>query len=194
MTSLVVVFKKIARTCLMCIYRFEKWHTSPAENRDYVKNIIEILIKKKSRNSVVEIGCGLGDIIRKVDYKKKYYLDLSPNVLEAAKFLTIFSKFRSEDSFCVFDFVTDSFLHPVDAVVLVNWIHNIDPDTLKNRIDVIVNDVLNESGFLIFDIVDENRNYQFNHKISDLLVREDLVIREYECNKFDRRIVVAEKK
>ena len=42
------------------------WHTSPAKRRQYVSDIIEIANRIRARDVIMEIGCGLGDIVGNV--------------------------------------------------------------------------------------------------------------------------------
>ena len=89
--NLKAYLKKIIRMILMLFFKFEWWHTSPIDNRKYAMDIVSKLNDRSSRGSLIEIGCGLGDIWLTQNLKK-YFYDLSPNVLRAARFLQNFSK------------------------------------------------------------------------------------------------------
>src|SRR6476661_7699197 len=75
------------RRGLRLIYRFDKWHVSSIDQRKYAQDIIFYCNKKDDKHSFVEIGCGLGDILRNVKYKTKKGLDADANVLKAASLL-----------------------------------------------------------------------------------------------------------
>ena len=94
-------FKKLFRIILMLFFRFDYWHTSPLDNRKYAIDIISKLNRRASRESLIEIGCGLGDILTKAHYDRKYFYDISPEVLSAAAFLQKFSKISSINMFCI---------------------------------------------------------------------------------------------
>lgn len=70
---------------------------------------------------------------------------------------------------------------------MVNWIHNIEPDILKNKFHIFINRNLNKGGYLIFDIL-ENTSYKYNHNIENLLEgikNIDILIsdKQYEYNR-----------
>jgi len=63
---------KLFRLMLRFFFQFEKWHVFTLTERKYARDIIKYCDSIENRNSVVEIGCGLGDILRKL----KYALDM----------------------------------------------------------------------------------------------------------------------
>jgi SAM-dependent methyltransferase len=191
-----IYFNKILRIVLLLIYRFDWWHTSPLDNRKYAKDIILELNKRSERGSLIEIGCGLGDILGKAKYDRKYFYDISPNVLSAAKFLQKFSQPPSINTYKKFDFLIDTLASNLrfDAIVLVNWIHGYDRDILKSHLNKIVNNNLNKNGLIIFDVVEDNSNYKFNHSATDLLDLQQFNFRILDGYPFGRKIVFAELK
>ncbi len=188
--------KKIIRMILMIFFKFERWHTSPIDNRKYAMDIVSKLNARSSRGSLIEIGCGLGDILSNTKFEKKYFYDLSPNVLRAARFLQNFSKKKSINSFKTFNFLADSIDTNLnfDAVVLVNWIHGFEGEGLKKSINNIVKNNLNAKGLIIFDIIENNKNYKFNHAVSDLIDEERFLITILDGYPFGRKLVFAELK
>ncbi|MBR51939.1 MAG: hypothetical protein CMD58_05435 [Gammaproteobacteria bacterium] len=194
--NLKAYFKKIIRMILMIFFKFEWWHTSPIDNRKYAMDIVSKLNARSSRGSLIEIGCGLGDILANAKFKKKFFYDLSPNVLRAARFLQNFSKKKSINSFKTFNFLTDSLDTDLnfDAVVLVNWIHGFESEGLKKSINSIVKNNLNTKGLIVFDIIENNKDYKFNHAVSDLIDEEKFVITILDEYPFGRKLVFAELK
>ena len=132
--------KKFIRILLMLIFRFDWWHTSPLENRKYAIDIITELNQKLERESIIELGCGLGDIVGNAKYKKRYFYDISENVLNAAKYLQFYSRSKAENSYRVFDFFRDALSSNLkfDAIVIVNWIHGYDQIVLRKNLDKII--------------------------------------------------------
>ena len=61
----------------MLFFRFDKWHTSPFENRQYACDILSEIKGRINKGAILELGCGLGDIIGKTNYKEKYFYDIS---------------------------------------------------------------------------------------------------------------------
>ena len=68
--NLKAYLKKIIRMILMLFFKFEWWHTSPIDNRKYAMDIVSKLNDRSSRGSLIEIGCGLGDILANAKFKK----------------------------------------------------------------------------------------------------------------------------
>ena len=69
------------RECLQKIIGFDKWHLSNFKERTYVLstvNRINELIQdgKVSSGTVLEIGCGLGDIISSIRWQNKLGYDV----------------------------------------------------------------------------------------------------------------------
>ena len=189
-------FKKLFRIVLMLFFRFDWWHTSPIDNRKYARDIISELNRRVSRGSLIEIGCGLGDILAKANYNRKYFYDVCPKVLNAAKFEQNFSRSSSINSFKTFNFLTDAVEISLkfDAIVLVNWIHGYDSETLKSRLTKIVNNNLNKKGLIVFDIIDNNTSYKFNHSVNDLIDLQIFDIVILDGYPFGRKLVLAELK
>ncbi len=180
----------------MLFFRFDYWHTSPLDNRKYAIDIISVLNRRLSRGSLIEIGCGLGDILVKAHYDSKYFYDISPEVLSAAKFMQNFSKTSSINSFKTFNLLTDTLDKDLkfDAVALVNWIHGFESEVLKHRLNKIVNNNLNERGLIVFDIIENNPSYKFNHTAGDLIDLQKFDITTLDGYPFGRKLVFAELK
>lgn len=194
--NILLYFKKLHRIILMLFFRFDYWHTSPLDNRKYAIDIISALNHRKSRGSLIEIGCGLGDILIKSNYDRKYFYDISKEVLKAAAFMQKFSKTPSINSFKTFDLLTDSLNKDLkfDAIVLVNWIHCLENQLLKSRFSAIIKDNLNEKGIIIFDIIENNSNYKFNHTVDDLIDLQKFNITTLDGYPFGRKLIFAELK
>ena len=66
------IIKRIIFKFLQKIFRFNKWHLEPINFRPYAISIINTLSKNKSSNlPIVELGCGLGEIIDAIDKKNE---------------------------------------------------------------------------------------------------------------------------
>jgi SAM-dependent methyltransferase len=131
-------------------------------SKNYAKTIVKYCNNNFKDKSVVEIGCGLGDIIRRINSKNKTGLDIDQNVLNAAHFLSKKIHFQQ------FSFVENALIGNYDIILLVNWIHGIEPEILKEKIRVYFNKNLNINGIIIIDIV-KSTDYKYNHKIKYLL-------------------------
>jgi len=194
--NILLYIKKLHRIILMLFFRFDYWHTSPVDNRKYAIDIISVLNHRVSRGGLMEIGCGLGDILIKSNYERKYFYDISKEVLNAAAFMQKFSKTPEINFFKTFDLLTDSLDKDlkIDAIVLVNWIHCIESELLKSRFSAIIKENLNKKGMLIFDVIKDNPNYKFNHTVGDLIDLQKFNITTLDGYPFGRKLVFAELK
>lgn len=77
--------KKLGRVCHK--YGLDPWHKSPYELRRYAQMAAESVNELEGK-CVVEVGCGLGEILRHINAPKKYGYDINPHVIEAAKAIT----------------------------------------------------------------------------------------------------------
>lgn len=80
-------YKKLRRR-----FSFGEWHIEPYELRPYaldIKNYINSVGAKEY--CVCEIGCGLGDIIRNIHARRRIGIDLSPEAISCAEYLSRFS-------------------------------------------------------------------------------------------------------
>jgi SAM-dependent methyltransferase len=164
----IVLPGRLYRYLLWLYFRFDKWHVSSIHDRKYAKDIIRYLNSKppQGRNSVLEIGCGLGDIIRRVNYQQRTGYDMDRNALKAAAFLARTS-FTRAINFAWFKFPESALGGKSDTIVMVNWIHHIEPQILKEKIREYFLHNLSAGGEIVIDTV-QNRAYEINHSISFL--------------------------
>ena len=159
--------KRVGRFLLQKYFGFEKWHISLLENRPYAIEVIDFLNNRSNKGVVAEIGCGLGDIVRNLNFKNKVGLDIEEAVLNATRFLSHLNNKGGDLKLRCFDFTKDNLAEKCDAIVMVNWIHNIDPGLLRKRVTELFGNNLKNDGVLIFDVI-ENEKYRFNHNVEYL--------------------------
>lgn len=154
---------KLQRIFLRYIFKFDKWHVFTLTEKKYAKDIIIYCNARSPRNRFVEIGCGLGDIVRHVHYAERQGFDMDEKALKAARFLNTVTG-GGKIRFSVFTFPGSTLPEKYDVIVLVNWIHHIEPSVLKSSIAAYFKNNLNEAGVIIIDTV-QDREYKFNHDI-----------------------------
>jgi SAM-dependent methyltransferase len=154
---------KLQRIFLRYIFKFDNWHIFTLAEKKYAKDIIVYCNACSVRNSFLEIGCGLGDIIRHVHYEDRQGYDMDERALKAARFLNRVAG-DGKVRFSVFTFPDSPLTGKYDVIVLVNWIHHIEPSLLKSRVASYFNNNLNEGGVIIIDTV-QDPEYKFNHNI-----------------------------
>lgn len=172
------------RKLLLLVFHFDKWHTSPLISRKYAQDLIKYLNGIDNKENYLEIGCGLGDIIKNVSFKKRLGLDYENEVLQAARFLSMLS-FQWNIIYKKFTFPNDPIEGKFDVIVLVNWIHNIEPEILKSKLTDYFQNNLCINGIIIIDTV-RNDGYKYNHKIDFLMENIHCVINQigkYENNR-----------
>lgn len=80
------VYRRLQR-----IFGFARWHVDPYDFRPYAKWLVEKLSRiladgRCGDGEIVEIGCGLGDIISNLrGAKRRTGYDLDPHVIRAAR-------------------------------------------------------------------------------------------------------------
>lgn len=108
--------KKMKYMQMIRKYHFDAWHLSPYEWKEYAQ-VCARYVNAHSCKAVVDIGCGLGEILQHVKADKKIGLDLEEAVIAAAREL------NSGE----IDFEVGSFAHltesPVDYLITLNFMH-----------------------------------------------------------------------
>ncbi|NLO90480.1 MAG: hypothetical protein GX410_00625 [Elusimicrobia bacterium] len=150
---------------LTAAFGLDPWHAGTALDRLYPADIIAHLNKRteSERQSAVEIGCGLGDVISALNFKRKTGYDLDGTVLKAAAFKNIFSG-HGRTCFLPLDFPKSFLDGKHDSIILVNWIHHLPPDILKSCVTKLYERHLNQDGEIILDTVSDPA-YEYNHQI-----------------------------
>ena len=157
---------RVWKGLLQKIYHFDKWHVVSLRQRKYARDIIEFCNERHNRGSFVEIGSGLGDIIRNVQYTARYGFDSDDRVLRAASFL---NTLRGGNKIVLspFHFPDSRLSGHFDLILMVNWIHHIEPAVLKANLEEYFNFHLKQEGAIIIDTV-QDKEYRYNHDITYL--------------------------
>src|SRR6185295_5234755 len=81
---------RVFRLLLYFYFRFDKWHINTLYERKYANDIVRYLNARPAmkRNSIAEIGCGLGDLLRNLKFLNRTGYDIDLNALRAARFLS----------------------------------------------------------------------------------------------------------
>lgn len=67
-------------------YGFYEWNTSPFELRKYIQDVAEY-INADDPKCVIDIGCGLGELLRNIKAEQRIGIDLGEADIETAIFL-----------------------------------------------------------------------------------------------------------
>ena len=150
-------------------FNFNSWHSdSPLESKPYKMQVVRIA-NSINPMSVMEVGCGLGEILRKIEAPIKFGIDNDPNVIDAAKYLSPKSiKYSS----CNLQDIgqLDFPVSTLDILVLVNWTHEVSWDFIRSSLVQISKKY--EIKHLLIDLIKQDtEGYPYIHKESNL---EDL--------------------
>ena len=75
--------------------------------------------------------------------------------------------FYKKGTFAKYDFLKDQLNRKYDVIILINWIHDINPVSLKSKIETFYLLNLNDDGYIILDTL-SNSGYTFKHDINYL--------------------------
>ena len=159
--------QRLERGLLQRLYGFDRWHVGHA-GEPYAADIVRYLNgqPEADRQTVAEIGCGLGDILRRLRFRTRLGLDRDPRVLSAARLLARFQG-GTPPHFEVFEFPRARLAGTYNAIVMVNWIHEIDPEPLRQAVASYFVQHLHAGGRVVLDTVDDPA-YTYNHDIQRL--------------------------
>ena len=139
---------------------FDAWHASaPYSCRPY-KRLIVKMADSVTPSVVVEVGCGLGDIVSRVKARERFGFDTDTAVVTAARCLhPLSTRWIHGDTASVARVIPAQ--HRIDCLIMVNWIHNLSPEQLA----ACVLPLLPRVGFLILDALDADApaSYCFRH-------------------------------
>jgi len=179
------------RRALRLVFGFDPWHTWPAVARPYVRDIARYLNGRPEakRESVLEIGAGLGDILRRLRYAQRLGLDQEVAVIRAARLVSAITRERVRFAHCCFpdDDVTGRY----DAVIMVNWIHSLPPDVLRSSVRRVVERNVRSGGVVVLDLVD-GPGYPYHHSADFLSAGLSVAIHPIASYDDGRRIVAFE--
>jgi hypothetical protein len=140
------------------LYSFPStWHP-PTSLRPY-RIPIARAVNALSPEVVCEVGCGIGSILSRISAPQRIGYDIDPGVVRAARLI----RSRRIDFRC--GSLDDVTLRQIDVLILVNWIHEIEPDELANG----VLPLLRQTRYLVLDAIDPGcEGYTYNHDFAFL--------------------------
>lgn len=148
-------FRRAFRFGLTWWFGISRWHIASADAKAYVRDVADFL-NRRHPETVCEVGCGLGDILRRVLAPRRYGFDADPAVVRAAQSLAWITGQRVEYSQLRLGQDKIPSLS-ADAWVLVNWPHMMRPAVLREVIKTIFTQNLRKGGCMIIDSVEEGK-------------------------------------
>ena len=142
------------------LLKFDAWHAAaPYSCRPYKRQVVA-LANSLHPSTVVEIGCGLGDIVRRISARQRLGFDTDAAVIRAARYLhPLGARWIHGDATAVAACLPAG--HSIDCLIMVNWIHNLSPEQLAQ----CVLPLLPQARHLIVDAIDTDgpASYRFRH-------------------------------
>jgi len=126
-------------------FGFDKWHSGANyANRPYKKVVVD-LVNSLNPDVVVELGCGLGDIVARIQAKKRFGVDPDTSVIRAARFLHPFSvEWIVGDATAVINIAPGA---RINCFLAINWIHFLNREELAQAIAPHID----RTDYFIFD-------------------------------------------
>ncbi len=155
-----------ARKSLQEKYHFADWHLTLKAHKPYMEAIIRGILALShdddSIKEILEIGCGLGDIIADslLDRFGRTAYDISPEVIGADR--EWYRDNGIEWNVGVFNDVRD---RRIDCLIMVNFIHSVKPEYLGEYLPNLFS--RNRVHYLVVDQV--TGNYPYTHDFEALL-------------------------
>jgi hypothetical protein len=145
-------------------FGFHAWHIIPVQHRLYALKIADYISARAMKETViVEVGCGLGAILGRIRYGMKYGYDHEHKVIEAARMLY---ETRKDVLFSTGSFEQVKMHKRIDFLVMVNFIHEIEPQVLKGYLLDILSTA--DVGMIVADEV-QGPGYKYHHSFAGLL-------------------------
>jgi hypothetical protein len=145
---------------LVLYFKFDPWHASaPYSCRKYKQTVVN-LVNSLSPHTVVEIGCGLGDLLCRIHATRRYGYDVDQGVIRAAHFLH-----GREISF-IHGNAAQVEQGSMDVLILVNWIDHLSPTDLADLLEPL----LSKARYLVLDAIDPDgpNSYRYKHDFAFL--------------------------
>lgn len=137
-------------------YGFNDWHLSPLFEREYARYIVRLVNAGGGVDTIVDVGCGLGEIVGNIQARSRYGFDINENNIRAAGELYPGVNFRN-GSF------QDIHVGGIDVLCMVNFTFVIPLDELKKQIDLLRKN--NTISVFVIDtfLFNDNTEYIFSH-------------------------------
>jgi trans-aconitate methyltransferase len=174
---------------LQYIFKFDAWHVlGTYELRPYKREVVREVNQLHPR-VVVEIGCGLGEIVSRIDAEQKIGIDNDKGVIRAARCLNWRKHVLFLDG--SFDTVNTLPINHIDSLIMVNWLHGVAEERIKMELEKLLQYV--KVRYVIVDeILNNVKGYTHHHafakSLSDLYTERKTVMDPESI----RRLVVLE--
>lgn len=143
----------LLRKIIIILLRIDKWHEYSDKNYvDYTVKVANMILENDKVSScdedscAIEVGCGLGDIVSNIRYKKKIGFDVNKRIVIGAKILHPTVVFKTGS----FETIKGK---KIKCLIIVNILHFLEPEYVNKNIHELLEDNIVE-----YIIIDELRN------------------------------------
>lgn len=147
-------------------FQFDPWHCRGTWYCRPYQRIAVGLVNSLQPRTVVEVGCGLGEIISRVEAPHRFGYDLEKAVIDAARYL------RGADVNFEVGTGVDVKDAQIDVLIALNWLHNLSPKDIEEFLDPLYKRV---AYFLLEGITQGEPGYRYHHDFSFLKGRAELI-------------------
>ncbi|MEE9321560.1 MAG: class I SAM-dependent methyltransferase [Granulosicoccus sp.] len=163
--SMLALYERRRNKALCQQYGFDSWHVGATFHaRPYKKQAVRIA-NSLNPKTVVEIGCGLGDVIGRINASQNIGIDYDANVLNAASQLNKHCRFVEGSIYEI-----GAVLHRVnpgsiDILVMVNFLHSFTNEVLVDAMKSI-SDICRPAYLLVDMIYTSDLKFRNRHTLA----------------------------
>tara|TARA_B100000902_G_C27148819_1_gene832618 strand:+ start:220 stop:813 length:594 start_codon:yes stop_codon:yes gene_type:complete len=165
--------------------KINSWHLyNNLNNRPYKKEIIKFC-NQKNFETVLDFGCGFGDIIKSLNSNKKYAYDSDPKIIKISK--QLFSK--SNINFLLEEDLNFFKKNKIDCVLFINLLHDYNIEQVKQIINPFIG-----SKYILLDAINQDvKGFKYFHNY-DFLLNDYNIQKNIFKEEPDRSFFILEKK
>ena len=172
-----------------------KWHLNATfQSRDYKSKVVRISNMFRT-NFAIEIGCGIGEILGRLNASQKYGIDINIDTLVLCKRLnknikTIHNDIMKNNQ-KIFELINSIEKNETILILMVNWLHEYSENKVNNLVENLLS--LNRNIIIVADIYQRKelsrkpknkivhkfkdlKNINFYKKVTDIDEVRDLAI------------------
>lgn len=132
---MMVQMRRGLRRCICKVLKIPEWHVTQSTKRPYavfiIRKINEMIEKSEiTGGKIIEVGCGMGDIISSIKYRDKSGYDLDKRVIWGGRIIHPGKAlFRTG----TFDDISNE---DIAVLIMVNFLHDFDDEYCRKKLDV----------------------------------------------------------
>jgi hypothetical protein len=175
---------------LYYIFGFDKWHVfNTYENTPYKRESAR-KVNELHPSVVVEIGCGLGEIISRIRAQTRIGVDTDENVIKAAKLLHR----RKPITFLngSFSTIRNRSERTIDVLLMLNWLHNYPESYVAGEIARLL-ECKTVSYLVVDEILGGLDGYAYHHNFTSAFQKDFRQYQLMDDGEGVRRILILQR-